>query len=277
MAHAAADASARGRRGSAPALVLLAALVLGGLEERRVAAGQAIGLAMLEGPGGPLAAAQAAVRLINEDLAVLPNHTLVLLPHEPSAARVPLCPATSTSVRAIEEARRWPLERIVRCLCLGGTAVGCDGFSAQHRAVALLGPSFSSEAVLLGEFQREMGVFAVSFAATAAALSDKSAYDMFARTVPPDVWQSRSVLSAPACQCMAVWACTRAHTARGSLTRTHPAGPSPRFYATSERTQSNSSWARSRWSPALTFTALAWRPRWSLKWQWRGGASPSTP
>ena len=161
-------------------------------------AGKEIGIgALLVGPSAPLAAAQAAVGLINEDLSLLPNHTLVLLNHEPSAARVPLCPAVSTSAREVEKARRWPLERIVRCLCLGGTAVGCDGFSAQHRAVALLGPGYSSEAVLLRDFQREMGVFAVSFAATAAALSDKSAYDMFARTVPPDVWQSRSVPSAP--------------------------------------------------------------------------------
>jgi ABC-type branched-subunit amino acid transport system substrate-binding protein len=65
----------------------------------------------------------------------------------------------------------------------------------QHNASAVIGPTSSSEGVVCALVAALYKIPVVSFAATAAALSNKIQYPYFLRNVPSDVAQAQAAAS----------------------------------------------------------------------------------
>ena len=74
-----------------------------------------------------------------------------------------------------------------------------DGSTPKPRAIrkpvaGVIGPGFSSVSVPVASLLRLFKVPQVSYAATSTSLSDKSLYEYFVRTVPPDILQAMAFL-----------------------------------------------------------------------------------
>ncbi|XP_031424287.1 LOW QUALITY PROTEIN: glutamate receptor, metabotropic 2a [Clupea harengus] len=73
-----------------------------------------------------------------------------------------------------------------------------DGSYALHDDVALaisgvIGGSYSDVSIQVANLLRLFQIPQISYASTSAKLSDKSRYDFFARTVPPDFYQAKAI------------------------------------------------------------------------------------
>ena len=115
-----------------------------------------------------------ATQKINDNSSLLPGVTLAF---ELRATR-------GQVNRALEESLRYVSSRSLRIGFDNGTVLGISG---------VLGAGFSSVSTSVARLLRLFRIAQVSYASTADVLSDKSVFEYFLRTVPPDSFQAQAL------------------------------------------------------------------------------------
>ena len=92
--------------------------------------------------------------------------------------------------RALEES----LEFVMESLENKATPKSCESASKKNRIVAVVGAASSAVSIQVANLLRLFNLPQISYASTTPDLSDKSKYDFFVRTVPPDNYQARAMV-----------------------------------------------------------------------------------
>ncbi|XP_061898968.1 metabotropic glutamate receptor 8-like [Entelurus aequoreus] len=126
-----------------------------------------------------------AIDLINKDPELLPNVTL--------GARI--LDTCSRDTYALEQSLTFVQALIERDASDVRCANGEPPVLAKlDKVVGVIGASASSVSVMVANILRLFKIPQVSYASTAAELSDNTRYDFFSRVVPPDSYQAQSML-----------------------------------------------------------------------------------
>ena len=121
-----------------------------------------------------------AVAQINKDPSLLPNITLGMSAYD----------TCGWYTRALEES----LEFVMESLENKATPTSCESASKENRLVAVVGAASSAVSIQVANLLRLFNLPQISYASTTPDLSDKSKYDFFVRTVPPDNYQARAMV-----------------------------------------------------------------------------------
>ena len=121
-----------------------------------------------------------AVDQINKDPHLLSNITLGMSAYD----------TCGWYTRALEES----LEFVMESLENKATPKSCERVSKKNRIVAVVGAASSAVTIQVANLLRLFNLPQISYASTTPDLSDKSKYDFFVRTVPPDNYQARAMV-----------------------------------------------------------------------------------
>lgn len=121
-----------------------------------------------------------AVDQINKHPNLLPNITLGMSAYD----------TCGWYTRALEES----LEFVMESLENKATPTSCESASKKNRIVAVVGAASSAVSIQVANLLRLFNLPQISYASTTPDLSDKSKYDFFVRTVPPDNYQARAMV-----------------------------------------------------------------------------------
>ncbi|XP_065314843.1 metabotropic glutamate receptor 3-like isoform X2 [Gordionus sp. m RMFG-2023] len=82
---------------------------------------------------------------------------------------------------------------------VGGNLICTDGSAPRYKklptpVLGVIGGSYSGVSIQVANLLRLFKIPQISYASTSSVLSDKSRYDYFARTVPPDQYQARAMV-----------------------------------------------------------------------------------
>ena len=124
---------------------------------------------------------------INKNNSILPNITL-------GATIMDTC---SRDTYALEQSLEYVRAKLST---LDGSEFVCeDGSEAKSQTnptavVGVIGEAYSSVSIQVANLLRLFRIPQVSYASTSAALSDKTRFEYFARTVPPDTFQAKAMV-----------------------------------------------------------------------------------
>lgn len=121
-----------------------------------------------------------AVDRINKDPNLLSNITLGMSAYD----------TCGWYTRALEES----LEFVMESLENKATPTSCESALKKNRIVAVVGAASSAVSIQVANLLRLFNLPQISYASTTPDLSDKSKYDFFVRTVPPDNYQARAMV-----------------------------------------------------------------------------------
>ena len=121
-----------------------------------------------------------AVDQINKDPNLLSNITLGMSAYD----------TCGWYTRALEES----LEFVMESLENKATPTSCESTSKKNRIVAVVGAASSAVSIQVANLLRLFNLPQISYASTTSDLSDKSKYNFFVRTVPPDNYQARAMV-----------------------------------------------------------------------------------
>ncbi|KAG7454318.1 hypothetical protein MATL_G00258420 [Megalops atlanticus] len=127
-----------------------------------------------------------AVDEINSDPALLPGVTL-------GAHILDTCSRDTYALEQSLEFVRASLTKVddAEYICPDGSYALQD--NSPLAIAGVIGGSFSSVSIQVANLLRLFQIPQISYASTSAKLSDKSRYDYFARTVPPDFYQAKAM------------------------------------------------------------------------------------
>lgn len=115
---------------------------------------------------------------INANKSFLPNVTLGVKAYDTCASK------TAALDRAVKEfvlGRTW-----------NSSTEPCNHHA--HPVIGVIGPGYSFEAVHVTPFLELFEIPLISFSATSPQLSDKSKFEYFSRTIPPDTYQMKAII-----------------------------------------------------------------------------------
>lgn len=121
-----------------------------------------------------------ALDQINKDPNLLSNITLGMSAYD----------TCGWYTRALEES----LEFVMESLENKATPTSCENAAKKNRLVAVVGAASSAVSIQVANLLRLFNLPQISYASTTPDLSDKSKYDFFVRTVPPDNYQARAMV-----------------------------------------------------------------------------------
>lgn len=121
-----------------------------------------------------------AIDQINKDSNLLSNITLGMSAYD----------TCGLYTRALEES----LEFVMESLGNKATPTSCESALKKNRIVAVVGAASSAVSIQVANLLRLFNLPQISYASTTPDLSDKSKYDFFVRTVPPDNYQARAMV-----------------------------------------------------------------------------------
>lgn len=121
-----------------------------------------------------------AVDQINRNPDLLPNITLGMSAYD----------TCGWYTRALEES----LEFVMKSLENKAVPTSCESVLKENKIVGVVGAASSAVSVQVANLLRLFNLPQISYASTTPDLSDKSKYDFFVRTVPPDNYQARAMV-----------------------------------------------------------------------------------